>query len=73
MKPPRAISAARMPDCAAQPACMRLVHVPSARYSMMPDAMLPAMPSADASAGCGRRSAAPTAPAAASAPKTAVG
>ena len=43
---PLAISAARNPDCAAQPACMRLVHAPSARYSMMPDAILPAMPSA---------------------------
>ena len=40
---------------------------------MMPDAMLPAMPSADAIASGGSRSAAPTAPAAASAPNTAVG
>ena len=40
---------------------------------MMPDAMLPAMPSADAIAAGGSRSAAPTAPAAASAPNTAVG
>jgi hypothetical protein len=27
-KPPRASSTARMPACAAQPGCMRLVHVP---------------------------------------------
>ena len=31
--------------------CMRLVHAPSARYSMIPPAMLPAMPSARPSAG----------------------
>ena len=53
-----------MPDCAAHPACIRLVHAPSARYSMMPDAMLPAIPSADAIAVGGSRSAAATAPAA---------
>ena len=35
-----------MPDCAAQPACIRLVQVPSARYSMMPEAIEPMMPSA---------------------------
>ena len=71
--PPRAINAARIPDCAAQPACMRLVEDPSARYSMIPDAMLPAIPSADAMAGGGSRSAALTPAAAASAPNTAVG
>ena len=46
MKPCFASSAARRPACAAQPGCRRLVQAPSARYSMMPDAMLPAMPSA---------------------------
>ena len=35
-----------MPDCAAQPACSRLVQAPSARYSMMPDAIEPTVPSA---------------------------
>jgi hypothetical protein len=71
--PARAISVARMPDCAAQPACMRFVDVPSARYSMMPDAMLPAMPSADVAACASSRNAAATPAAAASAPITAVG
>jgi len=41
--PLRASSAARIPDCAAQPACSRLVQAPSARYSMIPPAMLPAI------------------------------
>ena len=45
-KPARANSAARIPDCAAQPACIRLVQVPSARYSMMPEAIEPTTPSA---------------------------
>ena len=40
---------------------------------MMPDAMLPAMPSADAISAGGSRSAVPTPPAAASVPNTAVG
>ena len=49
-----------MPDCAAQPACMRLVQVPSARYSMMPDAMEPTMPSASTICFWSSRSALPT-------------
>ena len=40
---------------------------------MMPDAMLPAIPSADAVTDAGNPNAALTPPAAASAPKTAVG
>jgi len=43
-KPCAPSRAAWMPTCAAQPACRRLVHAPSARYSMMPLAMLPACP-----------------------------
>src|ERR1700747_3170582 len=38
-----------MPACAAQPACSRLVHAPSARYSMMPPAIEPALPNASTS------------------------
>ena len=71
--PPRAISAARTPDWAAQPACIRFVQVPSARYSIIPEAMLPAIPSAETSASGGSRRAAPAAAAAAIAPNTAVG
>jgi len=33
-----------MPDCAAQPGCMRLVQAPSSRNSMLPAAMDSAMP-----------------------------
>src|SRR5438552_996040 len=51
-----------MPDCAAQPACSRLVQAPSARYSMMPPAMLPAMPSASTICFALRPSAAPQSP-----------
>src|SRR5688572_31227697 len=50
-KPALPSAAARRPDCAAQPACSRLVEDPSARYSMMPEAMLPAMPSPSVIAG----------------------
>ena len=72
-KPPRASSAARMPDCAAQPGCSRFVQAPSARYSMMPPAMLAAMPSASTICFAFRPSAAPTPAAAPIAPKIAVG
>ena len=71
--PARASSAARMPDCAAQPACMRLVQVPSARYSMMPDAIEPTTPSASTSCAFFQPSALATAAAAPMAPNTAVG
>jgi hypothetical protein len=57
--PPRAISAHRRPACADQPACMRFVQVPSARYSMMPEAVLPAMPMPDTAWSKGSRNAAP--------------
>ena len=66
-------SAARMPDCAAQPACMRLVQVPSARYSMMPEAIEPTTPSASTICFRSSLSALPTAAAAPIAPNTAVG
>jgi len=72
-EPPRARSAARMPDCAAQPGCMRLVHVPSARYSMIPAAMEPAMPSAFTNSVLLRFKTVPAAAAAPIAPRTAVG
>src|SRR5258708_3177626 len=72
-KPPRASRGARMPDCAAQPACSRLVQAPSARYSMMPPAMLPAMPSASTICLALSPRAAPTPAAAPIAPKIAVG
>ena len=35
-----------MPECAAKPGCSRFVDEPSARFSRMPAAMLPAIPSA---------------------------
>ena len=35
-----------MPAWAFQPGCSRLVHVPSVRYSIMPEAWLPQMPKA---------------------------
>ena len=38
MKPARARCVAMTPACAFQPGCKRLVHEPSARYSMIPDA-----------------------------------
>src|SRR6516165_2344861 len=57
----------------AQPGCRRLVQAPSARYSMMPPAMEPTMPSASTSWRGLSLSAAPTAAAAAMAPNTAVG
>src|SRR6266700_321297 len=71
--PLRASSAARNPDCAAQPACRRLVQAPSARYSMMPLAIEPTLPSASTSSRGLSLSAAPTPAAAATAPNTAVG
>ena len=62
-----------MPDCAAQPACSRLVQAPSARYSMMPPAIEPTVPSASTSCRGESFSAAPTPAAAPMAPNTAVG
>src|SRR5919197_1098467 len=60
MKRARARSAARMPACAAQPGCRRLVHAPSARYSMMPLASEPTTPSAFTHCAFGSRSAVAT-------------
>jgi hypothetical protein len=69
-----ASSAARMPDCAAQPACRRLVQVPSARYSMMPLAIEAAGDAERVDHLLGvEPSAAPTPAAAPMAPNTAVG
>src|SRR5450756_2183642 len=67
------VGAARRPDCAAQPGCSRLVQAPSARYSMMPDAKLPAMPSASTICLALSPGAAPTPAAAPITPKIAVG
>jgi hypothetical protein len=53
--------------------CMRLVHAPSAKYSMMPDDMLAAIPIASTSCRESSLSAAPTPAAAPIAPNTAVG
>jgi len=52
---------------------MRLVHVPSARYSMIPEAMEPAMPRVFTSWGFEKLNATPAAAAAPIAPSTAVG
>ena len=40
-------NAACIPELAAQPGCILLVHVPSAKYSIMPEAILPATPKAE--------------------------
>ncbi len=73
VNPLSASNAARRPDCAAAPACKRLVQLPSARYSMMPEDRLPDMPSALTIRSAGNPRAAATAAAAAGAPMTAVG
>src|SRR5262252_3631881 len=72
-KPSRAMRAACRPTREAQPACRRLVHAPSARYSMMPPAMLPAIPSASTERFLSSPNAAETPRVAAIAPSTLVG
>src|SRR5581483_278973 len=72
-KPPRARIAATTPAWDDQPGWSRLVQVPSARYSMMPELWLPQMPKASTHCSAFNRYNLPAAAAAPKVPHSAVG